>query len=122
MDWGSIGTQIILAITGVLITAIGTLITYLINKFVKNEKLKNMLTSLNELITNVVLYIRQTYVDTLKKEGKFDLDAQKKAMEQALDKAKKTMPKEMWDWLVANYQDPDGYLRSLIEAKVGFLK
>ena len=122
MDWGSIGTQIILGIASALITAIGAFITYLINKYVKDEKLKNMLTGLNDLVTNVVLYFKQTYVDALKKEGKFDLVAQKNALEQALDKVKKTMPKEMWDWLVANYKDPDGYIKSLIEAKVGFLK
>lgn len=122
MNWGEIGTQVILAILGLITTALGTIITLLINKYVKDEKLKNMLLNLNNLIQNCVLETQQTYVDALKKQGKFDKTAQLEALELSLNKAKTTMSKEMWDFLVANYQDPDGYLRSLIEAKIGSIK
>lgn len=122
MDWGNIGTQIILSIIGIVMTALGTVATYLINKYVKDEKLKNMLISLNDLINTCVLEIKQTYVDSLKKQGKFDLDAQKQALSDCLDKIKGSMTKEMWDWLVANYNDPDGYLKSRIESAIGYFK
>lgn len=122
MDWGNIGTQIILGIVGVVISALGVYVTYLINKWVKDDKLKNMLNSLNQLLINCVTEVQQTYVDTLKKQGKFDLEAQKQALETALSKAKNSMTVEMWDWLVANYNDPDSYLRSRIEAIIGSFK
>ena len=122
MDWGSIGTQVILGIFGLVITALGTVVTMLINKYVKDEKLKNMLNSLNQLLINCVTEVQQTYVDTLKKQGKFDLDAQQQALETCLTKAKDSMTSEMWDWLVANYKDPDSYLRSRIESIIGSFK
>ena len=122
MDWGSIGTQVILGIIGVIITALGTVVTMLINKYVKDEKLKSMLNSLNQLLQNCVAEVQQTYVDALKKQGKFDLDAHEQALETALSKAKDSMTSEMWDWLVANYKDPDSYLRSRIEAIIGSFK
>ena len=122
MDWGNIGTQIILGIVGLVITALGTVVTYLINKYVKDEKLKNMLLSLNNLITECVAETQQTYVDTLKKEGKFDEESKKKALRVTIEKVKSTMTVEMWDWIVANYKDPDGYLQSKIESSLGLLK
>ena len=122
MDWGSIGTQIIIAVIGIVMTALGSIVTYLINKYVKDEKLKNMLISLDNLLQNCVTEIQQTYVDSLKKQGKFDSDAQKKALETCLDKAKQTMTIEMWNWLCENYQDPDSYLRSRIESIIGRFK
>ena len=38
MDWAEILTQIILGVMGVLITGLGTLITFLINKYVKPKR------------------------------------------------------------------------------------
>ena len=36
MNWAEIGTQVIVGIIGVLLTGLGTLITFLINKYIKN--------------------------------------------------------------------------------------
>ena len=122
MDWNEIGTQVILGIIGVVISGLGVIVTYLINKYVNDAKLKNILTSLNTLVQNSVLEVYQTYVEALKKAGKFDAEAQKLAQERCLALIKANMPKDIETWLKANYSNIESYLKSLIEAQIGFLK
>ena len=122
MDWGEIGTQVILGIIGVLITGLGTLITVLINKYVKNDKLKGILSSFNEVVQKAVSEVYQTYVEALKKDGMFDAEAQKEALNKALEIIKANASKDVMDWLKANYTDIDAYLKSQIEAMIGLLK
>lgn len=122
MDWAEIGTQVILGIIGVLITGLGTLVTLLINKYVKNDKLKGILSSLNEVVQKAVSEVYQTYVEALKKDGMFDEAAQKEALNKALEIIKTNASKDVMDWLKANYTDIDVYLKSQIEAMIGLLK
>ena len=60
MDWNGIATEIILGVVGLVMSALGILITYLINKYIKNDELKGIVNSLNELVRNSVLEIYQT--------------------------------------------------------------
>ena len=122
MDWAEIGTQIILGVIGVLITGLGTLITFLINKYVKNDQLKRILSSLNETVRNATSEVYQTYVEALKDTNMFTDAAQKKALEKALIIIKNNLPTDVMDWVKENYTDIDGYLKSLVEAAIGLLK
>ena len=122
MNWGEIGTQLIIGIIGVIISGLGIVVTYLINKYVNDAKLKNLLNSLYTLVQNSVLEVYQTYVEALKKAGKFDAEAQKQALNKCLEIIKVNMPKELESWLKANYSDVESYLKSLIEAQIGLLK
>lgn len=122
MDWAEILTQIILGVMGVLITGLGTLITFLINKYVKNDQLKRILSSLNETVRNAVSEVYQTYVEALKKDGMFDADAQKEALSKALEIIKTNLPADVMTWVKENYSDIDSYFKSQIEAVIGLLK
>lgn len=122
MNWAEIGSQVVLAIIGVLITGLGTLITFLINKFVKDSKLKNILASLNEVVQKAVSEVYQTYVEALKKDGMFNAETQKEALNKALEIIKTNASKDVMDWLKANYTDIDVFLKSQIEAMIGLLK
>lgn len=85
-----------LAILGALATGIATLITYGVGVLVaklqartKNEKAGYVLTNLERLVQQVVQEVNQTFVESLKKEGKFDAEAQREAFELAFEKIKK---------------------------------
>lgn len=85
-----------LAILGALATGIATLITYGVGVLVaklqartKNEKAGYALTNLERLVQQVVQEVNQTFVESLKKEGKFDVEAQREAFELASEKIKK---------------------------------
>jgi hypothetical protein len=122
MDWNQIGTQIIIGVLGIIISGLGIFFTYLINRFIKNDELKQIMNSLNEIIINSVLDIQQTYVDELKKNNIFDYEAQKIAIEKCLSKIKANMPLKVEEWLKSNFKDVEGYLKSQIEAQVKKLK
>lgn len=122
MDWNEIGTQIILGVIGIVLTGLGALITYLINKYVKDNTAKNILNSLLQLVKNSVLEIQQTYVDSLKKQGKFDIVAQKIALDKCYDTITINMPKNIENWLRENYSDVEGFIKGLIESQIGLLK
>ena len=102
MDWAEIGTQVILGVIGVLVTGLGTLITFLINKYVKNDQLKRILASLNETVRNATSEVYQTYVEALKDTNMFTEAAQKKALEKALVIIKNNLPADVMAWVKEN--------------------
>lgn len=122
MDWTSIGSQVVLGIIGVLLTGLGTVITYLINKYMKDDKLKNIINSLNNLVKDSVYEVYQVYVDELKDKNMFTPEAQKIALDKCLQSIKDNMPQDVSDWLKANYSDIDAYLKHLIESIINSIK
>lgn len=122
MNWNEIGTQVILSIIGVIVSGLGILITYVINKYVKNDELKQIMNSLSDLVRTSVLEIQQIYVDEMKCKNIFDMNAQKLAVERCLETVKANMPIKVKQWLESNYTNVDGYLKTLIEAQVKLLK
>ena len=122
MNWNEIGTQLIIGIVGVIISALGVYITYLINKWIKDKDLKEIVLSLNQVVQQAVLTIYQTYVEELKCKNEFTLEAQKLALDRCLSLIKTNIPIKVKTWLEANYEDIDRYLKSLIEAQIGLLK
>ena len=122
MNWNEIGTEIILSCVGVLFSALGVFVTYLINKYVKDQKIKDIVNSLHQLVRDSVLEVYQLYVEELKKNDNFNRDAQKLALSRCLELIKTNMSNEVKTWLEANYSDINAYLKSLIEAQIGALK
>lgn len=122
MDWNEIGTQLIIGVVGVVISALGVYVTYLINKWVKDNELKNIISSLNQVVQQSVLNVYQTYVEELKCKNEFTLQAQKIALEHCLKLIKANIPMKVKEWLEANYEDIEAYLKTLIEAQIGLLK
>lgn len=122
MDWAEIATQIILGIVGIVMAGLGTLVTYLINKYVKDNKLKTILSSLNEVVQSAVSEVYQTYVQALKEGNMFDEACQKEALSKALEIIKNNLPNEVMTWIQENYSGIDAYLKSQIEGMIGMLK
>lgn len=86
------------------------------------EKLNQYLDSAQEAISNVVLTITQTYVETLKKQGCFNEAAQTEAKNRAITMAKQLLTEESQKAIIAVYGDLNVYLDSAIEALVQFNK
>ena len=122
MNWNEIGTQFIIAIGSILISGAGLLVTYFINKFIKNDKLKRLMNELNVLVQNSVNEVYQTYVDDLKKGGVFNKECQKEALTKALELMRNNMSADLSKWLNENPTNVTEYLKGLIEAQIGLLK
>ena len=122
MDWSNIATQIILGIVGALITGLGTVITLLINKYVKNKETAAMLSNISEIVMKCVQETYQTYVQELKDKDIFDAEAQKTALNNCISNIKSLLTTEMSDYLSKNYADVEKFLKTLVESAINTLK
>lgn len=71
-----------------------------------------------EIIQDTVDCVAQTYVDELKKQGKFDKDRQKEAFNKVLEKVKILLGDEVRSTLATVYTDFDEWLAVQIEAYI----
>ena len=87
-------------------------------KKLENDHLIKYIDAATDAISKSVLTVSQTYVDTLKKEGKFDAEAQKTAKQMAIDKAKTLITAESKAAIETLYTDFEAYLNDAIESLV----
>lgn len=87
-----------------------------------NELAQKYYSMLNDTIANCVMATNQTYVETLKKEGKFDLAAQKIAFAKTKNAVMSILDVEVLNYLNSIIGDFDTYVNEQIEAKVNFYK
>ena len=83
-----------------------------------NEKLNQYVDLAQNAIENAVLKTMQTYVDTLKKQNKFDEAAQEEAKNKAIETAKTLISEESKNAIILLYNDFDVFLDANIEALV----
>ena len=83
-----------------------------------NVLYKKYIDMLTDTITRCVIATNQTYVDALKKEGKFDAEAQKKAFELTYDAVLGILSQDTIDYLNNAVSDLDAYITNLIESEV----
>lgn len=112
----------------VLIGAIPIVSKYLIQQIEakKNEILKdtktndfqNSIDGAMSLVEKVVDYVSQTYVDALKKEGKFDAAAQQNAYNKAVEALEKLMDDDMKHVLINVYGDLSTWMKVAIESYI----
>ena len=89
------------------------------NKEIKDNELVNQYIDMaQKIVYDVVLSVTQTYVESLKKNGNFNEEAQKQAKDMALATAKTLIPYEAKKAIVNVYNDIDLYLSSMIESVV----
>lgn len=77
---------------------------------------------LTETITACVIATNQTYVDSLKRQGKFDSKAQKEAFEITYNAIMAILTDEAKHYLTAIYGDLTAYITTRIEAEVNISK
>lgn len=104
-----------------LVIFITTKFTELKGKY-KDEKTQKYLELLNDSITTCVIATSQTYVTALKKEGIFNEEAQKKALQMTYDAVMKTLTVEAQELLQEVIGDLQGYIINHIEADVAQTK
>lgn len=84
----------------------------------ENELMNKYLTMLSDTIIDCVVATNQTYVESLKKQGKFDMDAQKIAFEMTYNAVINVLSNEAKDYLTSIYGDLSAYITNMIEAEV----
>ena len=129
MDWSLVLKQIFELIVYPVISLAGLYLIYLIGVKIKelkqkadNETAKKYLDMLNNTIASAVLATTQTYVEALKKEGKFDAEAQKAAFNQTYEAVMKVLNAEAIKYITESIGDLETYITNQIEAQVKLTK
>ena len=115
-----------------IIPLLGVLTAYLV-KFInaksaelassrQSELEKKYITMLNDTITDCVIATTQTYVDSLKKQGVFDADAQKMAFTMTYTSVMNLLTEEATEYLNEAVGDLNLYITQKIEAEVNLNK
>ena len=129
MDWLNLLTQIFEVC---IIPLLGILTTYIV-KYIQvksaeiTEKTDNAIVDkytvmLADTITACVLATNQTYVEALKKQGKFDAEAQKVAFNMTLNAVMEILSDDAKKYLSEAFGDLNSYITSQIEASVNVNK
>lgn len=129
MDWLNLLNEIfqvcIVPLLGILTTYLVKYITIKMEEIqvkTENEIINKYLNMLTTTITECVIATNQTYVEALKKEGKFDLDAQKKAFEMTQEAVMLILTDEAKKYLSAAVGDLNVFISQQIEAAVNVEK
>ena len=125
MDWMLILSQIfeivILPLLGIGTAYVIALVRAKIQEMKENKQdvlYHKYLDMLNDTIADCVLATTQTYVEALKKEGKFDLDAQKIAFTRTYENVMAILADEAKEYLQTAIGDLSAYVENMIEAEV----
>lgn len=84
----------------------------------EHDQLNKYIDDAQKVISNIVLSISQTYVETLKSKGEFTPEAQKEAKEKAITLAEDMISEESKNAIIIVYNDFNKYLDATVESFV----
>ena len=76
------------------------------------------MTLLQDTVVSCVIATNQTYVETLKAQGKFDAEAQKEALKKTYDAVMAILTEDAINYLKEVLGDFDAYVNTMIESQV----
>lgn len=113
---------VVTAVIVPLISLLGTKLIQWIGTKIKDEKAAAFLSKASEIVLSAVKSVFQTYVDSLKKRGDFDAEAQKTALNKATVIIKSQLGTELIDYIKKNYGDLDAWISTQVESTIDTLK
>lgn len=129
MEWAALIGDLF---TIVLIPLLGILVKYFIRFInIKSTELKQKkddalyhkyIDLLNKTIVHVVTATNQTYVDSLKEQGKFDKEAQLEALHRSYETVMSILSTEAQTYLSSVLGDLNTYVTAMIESQVKYNK
>jgi hypothetical protein len=113
---------VVTAVVVPLVSLLGSKLVQWMGTKVKDEKAAAFLSKASGIVLNAVKSVFQTYVDSLKKNGSFDAEAQKTALGKATEIIKSQLGTDLTDYIKANYGDLDKWITTQVEATIDTLK
>ncbi len=105
-----------------LITLGGAKLIQYLNSKIEDEHTKRILSSIAASVERAVRVVFQTYVESLKKNGTFDKEAQKTALVIAKQEVVRELNIEAKEFIMNNYGDLNVFITNQIESTINLLK
>ena len=115
----------IIPLLGILTTFLVLLIKTKMSELserISDETAKKYVNMLAETIGDCVIATNQTYVESLKKEGRFDAEAQKQALQQTYNNVMALLSDEAKEYFAEASGDIEKLIKTKIEATVKAVK
>lgn len=119
------GTQVLIAIISAAVpTLVGFLCVWLKSLYdnnknkIKNEKVREVLGQVTDMVTSAVVTTTSTYVKELKAAGSFTAEAQEEAFRRTHDAVMAQLTTDAADILRETYGDLETFLRNKIEETI----
>lgn len=122
MSWNDVLIYIVECVAGLIITVAIPYVFVLLRNKIKNQQAEKYINIAGGIINDCVLMIKQTFVDTLKANGKFDSDAQAKAFEMCKNEILGMLNEKAKAVIIDMYGDLEAYLKIAIERNVAITK
>ena len=118
--------EVLLPVIGVALTSlvswgVSLLISWM-NSKIKDETLARHATATTQIVSDAVMNVFQTYVESLKTAGKFDEAAQQVAKEKAMAIIETQLTDELRQYIINNFGDIKEWLSNKIESTIYSLK
>ena len=120
--WNEILITVVGGLVGIAFTVVSAVLVPMLVAWLKtktkNEVITKAIDRAGDIITKAANTTTQTYVDALKKEGKFDAEAQKKAFQMTMTAVLTLLNDETKKAIVETYGDLQKWLITEIENAV----
>lgn len=120
--WMDVLITVIDALAGLVVTVGIPYLFSLIKSKVQHSKAQQYLDRAAEYMSSAVAMTNQTFVDQLKKDGKFDADAQAAAFQMAMNSWLEMLSDEMKDVIVEEVGNFEAWAEAMLEARVSYHK
>lgn len=118
--------QILWSAVGILVTGLVSWLVVVVTNFfntkIKDKKAAKWATDIFTIVTNAVQSVFQSFVDTLKKQQKFDKQAQEEAKQKAYTIIMTQLTPELQKYIQDNFGDMKEYIMNMIESAIYTLK
>ena len=118
--------NIVLSVVSLVITGLATwgvtAFTNWLNSKIKDKQLASYLTDVTRIVTDAVMSVYQSYVETLKESGTFGEEEQQVAKNKALEIINTQLTAELRNYINTNYGDIEKWLSNKIETVIYTLK
>ncbi len=118
MDWQKLLTDVIISVVGLLLSGLGTWLTVLISKKIKNETVKEILNGALNIVKDGVDHTYQTYVEALKGTSFWDEKAMKEAQNRAVDYIKSNLNASAIEYIKETGKTVEEWIREQIEIAI----
>ena len=122
MTWNDVLIQVVNAVCKLIITTALPCLFVLIRKKITNDRVQNIIADAEQFVVDSVQMVNQTFVDQLKKDCKFDAEAQATAFKMCFDNWMTMASDTMKEVIIREIGNLNEWLTTKIESAVAECK